>query len=39
MRQDMILDQCYQLLCILSTGFSILIAPMISVVIIYNKFV
>ena len=38
MRQRMILDQCYQLIWILVTGFGVLMAPMLSVVIIYNKY-
>ena len=38
MRQRMILDQGYQLIWILITGFLVLIAPMISVVVIYDKF-
>lgn len=38
MRQRMILDQGYQLIWILITGFLVLVAPMFSVVIIYDKF-
>jgi hypothetical protein len=38
MRQKIILQPGFQFICIIIIGFMVLLAPMISIVIIYNKF-